>query len=1160
DQDRLYASVDELVFRMASSGGNRMRNSLFGGASSIPVEKIERARGLLTTHSRAPELNVFGRPRMALWPLHQNETARGNQYRSAFDNAISFAATLGARTRGNVSNQMKFYLQRENSQSRTWEFYRHGKGNNRRLYQYIMDQTHQVVPGYGKSLAQKYGASESPTFDYRRASRATRDTDLESDAFRDHAKVGAMIFDYLRGTNLYDANVREPYADLDPDGDNFTPFGQTTCFILHDTNLLNGDGGNDDTRWPDFKPKPKGMGRLYTLSEVALVIFCSADGRLTREGTPGAGELPYQRARPAPRFSGLRGNSADRRELAQHPMAFDPNLVGQTLRYLQIGVVFELFSPMQGFHQIHPLTTLRMVTGGEGYKGAFGIYDGSDASPTTNNVNLKNGYTKHTGYKIVSQSGFQNPITYWGSQNGNVPARSNPEYNGGNPIGPVLQTIPVGETNINRIKGELPKSWFGWGGYGGYRILRFADINIRPGREVHQDGGEELTNGSNTLGGIYAQKGIVVNTPRSNNSGEPSMRLLASKDSKGGLIPMQFLIYDADSGGLSNGNVIQTFEVAFPDGILPVPQLAHSGSWEGWGRRFGRAGRDEAADGRVDVITRNDVVRSMIPVHGDYRHIAAKRFVPQTMWAPHPFYSDTGEIKAHSLTWSNPAGAEEVRSTAFRSTLGPLGCALLDDVNAKRGGETRSLINDDTANQKYSARGSKARRFRADFTFDPDDEDTFAPGIDHENCIIAFDPDLTRDFDNGVGSSRDGAFTNKADDGADTQDPRVRYPYFEVTTADRFDYRDRTSIDNTYSPNQMIPSPVVFGSLPSLVDANIPWNTLLFRPNMLPTNGINPKTGDRVLRFGARGVGVEIDYEIEPVTVLDNPASRRNEGRDRHQGIISTQTRSVEDEQLPPEHLWLDLFWMPTVQPYPLSEPFSTAGKVNLNYQMMPFNYIERATALHALLKSERMLAIPTDMVDEYKDGSDDDRQVTFHDDGADPWYKKIDADNTLLQFREKFDKGEAFITESEICEMFLYPKTRETTEYDENGENIRRFWDNHKLTGDNTLERPYGNLYPRLTTKSNVYTVHMTVQVLKKARSSKPDGWEEGKDQVVGTYRGSSTIERYIDPNRSLGRAEDAMPLYINARNTRDSKDSIQKGLESYYEYRIVNQKHFAH
>ena len=46
----------------------------------------------------------------------------------------------------------------------------------------------------------------------------------------------------------------------------------------------------------------------------------------------------------------------------------------------------------------------------------------------------------------------------------------------------------------------------------------------------------------------------------------------------------------------------------------------------------------------------------------------------------------------------------------------------------------------------------------------------------------------------------------------------------------------------------------------------------------------------------------------------------------------------------------LDLFTMPVVEPYAISDPFSTDGKVNLNYQIMPFGYLKRSTALRAEL------------------------------------------------------------------------------------------------------------------------------------------------------------------------------------------------------------------
>ena len=60
----------------------------------------------------------------------------------------------------------------------------------------------------------------------------------------------------------------------------------------------------------------------------------------------------------------------------------------------------------------------------------------------------------------------------------------------------------------------------------------------------------------------------------------------------------------------------------------------------------------------------------------------------------------------------------------------------------------------------------------------------------------------------------------------------------------------------------------------------------------------------------------------------------------------------------------------------------------------------------------------------------------------------------------------------------------------------------------------------------------------------------------MVASYRGSSTIERYIDPQRALGRTDGAMPKYIDERNPRAS---TQEGLEDFYEFRVVNQKQFA-
>jgi hypothetical protein len=135
-----------------------------------------------------------------------------------------------------------------------------------------------------------------------------------------------------------------------------------------------------------------------------------------------------------------------------------------------------------------------------------------------------------------------------------------------------------------------------------------------------------------------------------------------------------------------------------------------------------------------------------------------------------------------------------------------------------------------------------------------------------------------------------------------------------------------------------------------------------------------------------------------------------------------------------------------------------------------------------------------------------------------------IDADTTLRQFADRFGdtNNRNFISASEICDIDLYPASLSTGSstviYDPQGSNMQAFWGQNKLTGDNSREMPYTHLYPLLTTKSNTYTVHMRVQMLKQARTgrSRPEDWtqwKEGKDKVTGEYRGSTTVERYIDP-----------------------------------------------
>jgi uncharacterized protein (TIGR02600 family) len=316
----------------------------------------------------------------------------------------------------------------------------------------------------------------------------------------------------------------------------------------------------------------------------------------------------------------------------------------------------------------------------------------------------------------------------------------------------------------------------------------------------------------------------------------------------------------------------------------------------------------------------------------------------------------------------------------------------------------------------------------------------------------------------------------------------------------------------------MVPSAVMFGSLPSASQANAPWTTLLFRPNVAVNGHLK-----RNSHLGEAGNGMKLSGDSTTVDGFDVP-----------------EVRSVnDDEELPPDHIWLDFFWMPIVEPYPISEPFATSGKVNLNYQMLPFSYIKRATALAAIFKSERVLAIPNNAGKKYKKSESN---------GSQGWHHKIDVWETLQQWEHKFEQGKVFRTATEVCEAFLYPQNEDVS-WDEDSKNIRKWWDKHRFTGDNSLEQPYANIYPRVTTKSNTFKVYMTVQTLQKVRGTSASEFVSGVDQVTGEYRGSAVIERFLDPT------DRDIPNYKN-----EKIENKAKSLEQFYRYRVVNVRQFAH
>ncbi len=217
---------------------------------------------------------------------------------------------------------------------------------------------------------------------------------------------------------------------------------------------------------------------------------------------------------------------------------------------------------------------------------------------------------------------------------------------------------------------------------------------------------------------------------------------------------------------------------------------------------------------------------------------------------------------------------------------------------------------------------------------------------------------------------------------------------------------------------------------------------------------------------------------------------------------------------------------MMVVEPFALSEPFSTSGKVNMNYQVAPFTYIERTTGLRAALKATMAMAIPTADANKYKAASGG--TYRFH----------VNLDETLKQFDEHFRENKPFVSASEICDQELVPQGQTLA-------GMPAFWSQRLLTGDNSRETGYGHIYPLLTTKSNTYTVHVKVQTLKKVKGTPADEFVHGRDLSTGEFRGAFVIERYLDPNAASFDETDP-GAYMGDANTP-------------YRFRVLRSKQFA-
>ncbi|XHR27315.1 MAG: Verru_Chthon cassette protein A [Chthoniobacteraceae bacterium] len=950
DSDRLYATTGETMLT-----GTRALNA------GITPQMVDQRKFVLTSCSRAPELNVFGRPRVSMWPV---SSGTGTANRTAFDSLSVFCSTLTGS-----SNSWPFLFLRGNAYSATDDY--STIASNQLLYTYLKDVTNKPTPGYGGTLQGKYGT--------------------------DCNQILTEMLDYIRCTNCFDSSI-EPsgYSYGTSTGNEFTSGVQKLTLAGNYANVTIGKPGHAQVI-PLQIGSTMGIGRTVTVSQVALHLISTADalegGRLPADTDPFSGTNP-----PSNVISGTYVFNNVLTSTSAYAYGTNNTLNGVRLsgsqRRIQAMLLVELATPMEGFPDMTPSVRIE-ITGAQ------------DLKP--NNVALFPSSGSLYTYKSSDYSSGETDPAWW-----------YPKSTGGAGASGYLGFYPLALTAayVKKSTDSLPSDTV-WG------------TNPR------------------LCANSFISAPFTVDAATTSSLTIPSANLT---------LKLYFAKIDSNHG--DGATPYQTIHINTPSWTVPIPTLvtADNPKTRAWSFTQGGcgvativSGSSYSGHGRLswsstgnpngitpyfsymkNWIRAGDVVRAMQVVDGDFRLNAAMNDVPSTRFAsvggnPPP----ASTALAHSLSYPvNPYFASPT-STNQNQYLWPMDTALGRSVGA------------------YALYGGSPVTYNGNGPEVPSSSD-YPSGVTK--------PSDTGDWDNGIGAMADGPFANMPDGGNIFISGATNYPpYFWGSGYEGF------SVHLGFSPNRQIPSPGMFGSLPTGVMRGKPWETLRFRPH--DSSSTDP------------------NYNVSA-----------------------------------PDHLFMDLFWMPVVQPYAISDVFSTAGKINLNYQIVPFTYIKRQTGLYAVLKAERMLAVPSNAGPTYKGGSSGagEAQTT-----GSNWRHPINIPETLSQFDTKFAQGKIFRTASEICEQHLVPV--DPNDATAAVATMATYWTNHSLTGDNSKERPYTDIYSRLTTQSNTYRVHYWVQSIKKVNKTTPTVFVDPspsnkatlrRDVIGGQLRGSTVIERYIQPN----------------------------------------------
>lgn len=1082
-KEHLYASLDEFLLK-----DDRSQNDF--GAVANAADSLQHTAFFLTAHSKAPETNPFGRPKVAMWPV----SYRGKDFRSPYDNLIAFCATLG-----NASGPRLYEFQRGYAHSTGLDI---SNADNQALLGYLLDLLKRPVPGFAQDGA----------------------TNFSTKYHDDLPQILVEFFDYIRSINLHDTALVDSKTQP-PDASSNTLLGYTSKykrpvdfktftdprFVQTSTDPDTGQAASNEylglpghgqvapSSWTKDGKTYQGIGRFPTISEIGLHFICCADNTDDANnpfpaadpniGKPGGGSAPklnstdnnvqdrwYSNFPPTPTPDPSKGQKAN---LAKYPFTEgypygkDPNHPGYSRpnwnwqllpntplqpgkRRIQARLLFEFFVPAAGYTILEPEISIR-VTGLSKFKvNGTPLFPNDSEVVRTGRKATNNGVTETGGHALgvkgilrerecPGRAPMPDDNSYGGSVNGNTADWEVTPSDG------TYSAASLSTLNYDLVSNYVDID-VGKDGKTSMQISN-ADITV----EIYCGHlGKKVTVPEQSAALVQTlQVGFPVDAVKA-----PTLvrnPIPAWNSNPATEAPWWWTFYGKGCMGFSVATLKQNTgsvldgrfhggNIAPKTGNTPTRGAFFYGFDSvvvGAPRTFRPVQSSGATQADVDAAEEaegSDVVQTMIIKHGDYRLTAAMPVVDQSQWKPHRYWGQ--KRLAHNF-------ANETSNQIPGYDYG----GNVDNANR--------LVPNTNSNKYSNDRIPKFPYF------------TEASAAAHRYY----------DFDNAFGPERDGPYINKPDEGS--------LGALNTGTAYFTNVNKATQAGSVFfSPNRQVPSPVVFGSLPAGVQAGDAWRTLLFRPQQ------------------------------------------------NHPG--GTSARGGQD---PPDHLLLEFFWMPVVEPYAISETLSTSGKINLNYQIFPFTNIRRASALHAVMANEMITAVDEKDMPDYKSWPQAGNTSTWwQDSDGKTWDYPIDVERTLAQFEERFAKGKAFLSPSEICDLYLVPQNapgvRDYTQ-------METFWSTRRLTGDNTRERPYSTLYPRLTTRSNTFRVHYITQTINKARGTAPDTMDATADQIGGEYRGSAVIERYLDPTRK------DFPDFT-AGYTSDS-------LDNYYEFRVIETKKFG-